>query len=262
MPSVFWFPRSSKPFNQDPQSHSILKLDILVLAAHPDDAEISCGGTIAKHVAMGHQVGIVDFTRGELGTRGTPETRAQEAHVAAGILGVQVRDNLGLADGFFQNDPKHQLEVIRAIRKYQPDIVLANAVFDRHIDHGKGASLGYDASFLSGLVKIETLDDHGKPQRAWRPTVVYHYIQSNFIVPDFIVDVSDHFEVKMNAVRAFKTQFYDPSSNEPETYISNPGFLRMLEARATEFGHAIGAKYGEGFTVRRFPGVNSLYDLI
>lgn len=239
-----------------------MKLDILVLAAHPDDAEISCGGTIAKHISLGHTVGIVDFTRGELGTRGTPETRAQEAKQAAEILGVDIRDNLGLADGFFQNDPAHQLRVIQAIRKYQPDIVLANAVFDRHIDHGKGASLGYDASFLSGLVKIETIDESGKPQRAWRPSVVYHYIQSNFIEPDFIVDISDHFEVKMKAIRAFRTQFYDPSSNEPATYISNPGFLKMLESRATEFGHAIGSRYGEGFTVRRYPGVNSLFDLL
>lgn len=239
-----------------------MKLDILVLAAHPDDAEISCGGTIAKHISLGHTVGIVDFTRGELGTRGTPEIRAQEARQAADILGVVVRDNLGLADGFFQNDPAHQLKVIQAIRKYQPDIVLANAVFDRHIDHGKGASLGYDASFLSGLVKIETKDENGKSQRAWRPSVVYHYIQSNFIEPDFIVDISDHFEVKMKAIRAFRTQFYDPNSNEPATYISNPGFLKMLESRATEFGHAIGSQYGEGFTVRRYPGVNSLFDLL
>lgn len=239
-----------------------MKLDILVLAAHPDDAEISCGGTIAKHISLGHTVGIVDFTRGELGTRGTPEIRAQEARQAADILGVVVRDNLGLADGFFQNDPAHQLKVIQAIRKYQPDIVLANAVFDRHIDHGKGASLGYDASFLSGLVKIETKDENGKSQRAWRPSVVYHYIQSNFIEPDFIVDISDHFEVKMKAIRAFRTQFYDPNSNEPATYISNPGFLKMLESRATEFGHGIGSQYGEGFTVRRYPGVNSLFDLL
>jgi bacillithiol biosynthesis deacetylase BshB1 len=239
-----------------------LKLDILVLCAHPDDAEIACGGTIAKHISLGYKVGIVDLTRGELGTRGTPETRAAEAMASAAILGVDVRENLGLEDGFFKNDSQHQLKVIRAIRKYQPDIVLGNAIRDRHIDHGKGASLGYDASFLSGLVKIETVDDAGKKQNAWRPRVVYHAIQSNFIEPDFVVDISDHFQIKMNAVRAFKSQFYDPSSNEPETYISNPGFLKMLEARATEFGHAIGVKYGEGYTHRRYPGVNSLFDLI
>lgn len=239
-----------------------MKLDILVLAAHPDDAEISCGGTIARHVALGHKVGIVDFTRGELGTRGTPETRAAEATNAAAILGASVRENLGLKDGFFQNDREHQMIVIRIIRKFQPDIVLANAIRDRHIDHGKGASLGYDASFLSGLVKIKTQDESGKDQAPWRPNVVYHYIQSNFIEPDFIVDITDFFELKMNAIRAFKSQFYDPANHEPETYISNPGFLKMLEARATELGHAIGKQYGEGFTVRRFPGVNSLYDLV
>ena len=238
-----------------------MKLDILVLAAHPDDAEISCGGTIAKHVALGHKVGIVDFTRGELGTRGNPETRAEEAKEGARILGVAVRENLGLKDGFFQNDPENQMPVVRAIRKFQPEVILANAVYDRHIDHGKGASLGYDASFLAGLVKVETTDEQGKKQNPWRPQAVYHYIQSNFIEPDFIVDVSDFHETKMKAVKAFKTQFFDPESKEPETYISSPSFLRMLEARATEFGHAIGTRYGEGFTVRRYPGINSLFDL-
>jgi bacillithiol biosynthesis deacetylase BshB1 len=239
-----------------------LKLDVLVLAAHPDDAEISCGGTIAKHVALGYSVGILDFTRGELGTRGTPELRSQEAGEAARILKVSVRDNLELRDGFFQNDPDHQLKVVRAVRKYKPDVVLANAVYDRHIDHGKGAALGYDACFLAGLAKVETIDDEGRKQAPWRPAVVYHCIQSLFVKPDFIVDISEHFETKMHAVRAFKSQFFDPNSQEPATYISNPSFLRMLEARAIEFGHAIGTSYGEGFTVRRYPGVNSLFDLI
>jgi N-acetylglucosamine malate deacetylase 1 len=238
-----------------------LKVDILVLAAHPDDAEISCGGTIAKHVSLGYKVGIVDFTRGELGTRGTPDTRAAEAKEGAKILGVAVRENLGLRDGFFQNDPENQLPVIRAIRKFQPDIVLANAIYDRHIDHGKGASLGYDASFLSGLVKIETVDENGQKQKTWRPKSVYHYIQSNYIKPDFIVDISGFMEVKMRAIKAFKTQFFDPESKEPETYISNPAFLKMLEARAIEYGHAIGTAFGEGFTVRRPPAVNSLRDI-
>ena len=238
-----------------------MKLDILVLAAHPDDAEISCAGTIASHVAMGRKVGIVDFTKGELGTRGTVEIRAKEAAAAAGILGVSVRDNLGLKDGFFQNDPTHQLAVIRAIRKYQPSIVLANAVYDRHIDHGKGASLAYDACFLSGLVRIETVDDHGKKQAPWRPSVVYHYIQSLYIEPDFIVDVSDYWHIKIEALKAFRSQFYDPQSDESETYISSQGFINMVEARAVDWGHAIGVKYGEGFTTRRYPGVSSLFDL-
>lgn len=239
-----------------------MKLDVLVLAAHPDDAEIACGGTIAKHVALGYKVGIVDFTRGELGTRGTPALREQEATEAAGILKVSARENLNLKDGFFQNDPEHQLAVVRAVRKYKPEIVLANAVYDRHIDHGKGASLGYDACFLSGLAKVETVGDDGRKQMPWRPSAVYHSIQSLFIEPDFIVDITAQFEIKMAAVRAFKSQFYDPDSAEPETYISSPSFLRMLEARAVEFGHAIGTHYGEGFTVRRYPGVNSLFDLI
>lgn len=239
-----------------------MKLDILVLAAHPDDSEISCGGTIAKHASLGFKVGIVDFTRGELGTRGTPEQRAREATEGAKILGAEIRENLGLKDGFFQNNPEDQLPVIRAIRKFRPDIVLANAVYDRHIDHGKGASLAYDACFLAGLVKIQTFDEKGLKQESWRPRSVYHYIQSNYLEPDFVVDISDFMDTKMRAIKAFKTQFHDPQSLEPETYVSSPGFLKMLEARAVEFGHAIGTKYGEGFTVRRYPGINSLFDIL
>jgi N-acetylglucosamine malate deacetylase 1 len=239
----------------------LMKLDILVLAAHPDDAELGCGGTVAKHVALGHKVGIVDFTRGELGTRGTPETRTAEAANAANILGVSVRENLDLKDGFFQNDPQHQLAVIRAVRKYRPEIVLTNAVYDRHTDHGKGASLAYDACFLAGLVKIDT-DVDGVKQQAWRPKVVYHFIQSQFIEPDFIVDVSGFWDTKIKAIKAFQSQFFNASSTEPETYISKPGFLKMVEARAIEFGHAIGTAYGEGFTVRRYPGVDNLFSLL
>jgi N-acetylglucosamine malate deacetylase 1 len=239
-----------------------MKLDLLVLAAHPDDAELGCGGTIAKHVAAGKKVGIIDFTRGELGTRGTPETRAEEAADSAKILGISVRENLGLQDGYFQNDQTSQLTLIQSIRKYRPEIVLANAIYDRHIDHGKGAKLGYDACFLSGLAKIETRDENGEKQQAWRPSVVYHYIQSEFIKPDFILDISGFWEVKLRAIQAFKTQFFDPNSNEPETYISKPGFMKMLEARCIEFGHAIGATHGEGFTVKRYPGVKNLFDLL
>lgn len=238
-----------------------MKLDILVFASHPDDAELGCGGTIAKHTSLGDKVGIVDLTRGELGTRGTPETRQQEADASAKILGVAVRENLNLEDGFFQNTPESQMTLIRAIRKYQPRIILANAVYDRHIDHGKGASLAYDASFLSGLVKIETSDESGASQSSWRPEVVYHYVQSQFISPDFVVDISQQWETKMKAVRAFSSQFFNPDSHEPETYISKPEFLKMLEARAVEYGHAIGASYGEGFTTRRFIGVDNLFHL-
>ncbi|HMJ68158.1 MAG TPA: bacillithiol biosynthesis deacetylase BshB1 [Cyclobacteriaceae bacterium] len=237
-----------------------MKLDILVLAAHPDDAELGCGGTILKHVAMGLKVGVVDLTKGELGTRGTPEIRAKEAADSAKILGLSVRENLGLPDGFFKNEHEHQLEVVKAIRKFQPDVVLANARYDRHPDHGRGSELAFEACFLAGLLKVSTTSD-GKEQQLWRPKVLYHYIQSQFIAPDFVVDVTDHWEKKMESIRAFRTQFYDPSNKEPDTYISNPGFMKLLESRGNELGHAIGAKYGEGFTVRRFIGVNSLYDL-
>jgi len=238
-----------------------MKLDILVLAAHPDDTELGCGGTVAKHVALGHKVGIVDLTRGELGTRGTAESREKEATDSARILGVSVRENLGLKDGFFQNVKEDQLAVVKAIRKYRPEIVLANAIYDRHPDHGKGAALAHDACFLAGLIKIETSDE-GKTQSAWRPKVLYHYIQSQLIKPDFVVDVSEYWERKMESIRAFKTQFYDPASKEPDTYISSPAFLKMVEARGIEFGHSIGAKYGEGFTVRRMLGVDHLMHLI
>ncbi|MCB0489943.1 MAG: bacillithiol biosynthesis deacetylase BshB1 [Cyclobacteriaceae bacterium] len=237
-----------------------MKLDILVLAAHPDDAELGCGGTIIKYVAEGKKVGVIDFTRGELGTRGTAETRKAEAAASASILGLSVRDNLSFKDGFFANDEEHQLQVIQQIRKYQPEIVLANAVTDRHPDHGKAANLAFDSCFYSGLTKVETELD-GKPQLAWRPKALYHYIQSQYIVPDVVLDVSAHWDKKMEAVKAFKSQFYDPTSNEPETYISSQGFMKMLEARGIELGHAIGAKYGEGFTVRKTIGVNSLFDL-
>jgi bacillithiol biosynthesis deacetylase BshB1 len=239
-----------------------MKLDILVLAAHPDDAELGCGGTIAKHTRLGRKVGIIDFTKGELGTRGTPETRQNEASESAKVLGVSIRGNLQLKDGFFQNDPESQRIVLTAIRKYQPRILLANAVYDRHIDHAKAASLAYDASFLSGLSKIETFDEDGKRQVAWRPDAVYHFVQSQFIKPDFVVDISDEWETKMKAIECFKSQFFNPDSKEPETYISKPGFLKMVEARAIEYGHAIGVTYGEGFTTRRFVGVKDLSDLL
>jgi len=239
----------------------MMKLDILAVCAHPDDAELGCGGTLALHSAMGHKTGVVDLTRGELGTRGTVETRHAEATDAAKILGLSIRENLQLKDGFFQNDPEHQLKVITAIRRFRPEIVLTNATYDRHIDHGKGASLTADACFLSGLMKIETTWD-GERQEAWRPKAVYHFIQSQFIEPDFIVDITTTWQQKIDAIRAFKTQFFDPNSKAPETYISTPAFMQMVESRAIEQGHAIGVKYGEGFTVRRYPGVTSLFHLL
>jgi N-acetylglucosamine malate deacetylase 1 len=239
-----------------------MKLDILIFAAHPDDAELGCGGTIAKHVSLGYKVGVVDLTRGELGTRGTVQTRDQEAKDSAKILGLSIRENLNLRDGFFKNDEEHQLKLIQAIRKYQPEIVLANAIHDRHPDHGKGADLAFDSCFLSGLVKIETKED-GKLQQAWRPKHLYHYIQSQLIVPAFVVDVSSHWQTKMDSIKAFKTQFFDPAStsNEPETFISKPTFLTFLEARAKEFGHSIGAQYAEGFTTANRVGVDHLFQL-
>lgn len=238
-----------------------MKLDILVLAAHPDDAELGCGGTIARHVALGHKVGVVDFTRGELGTRGTVETRDREAADSATILGLSARENLAFKDGFFVNDETHQRAVVKIIRKYQPEIVLANAVYDRHPDHGRASGLSFESCFLSGLEKVETTDNN-KPQLPWRPKALYHYIQSQLLQPDFVVDISDFWNKKMDSIRAYKTQFHNPESKEPETFISNPAFLKMLESRAQEFGHAVGVKYAEGFTVRRMPGVDNLFHLI
>ena len=237
-----------------------MKLDILVLAAHPDDAELGCGGTIAKHITLGHKVGIVDLTRGELGTRGTIQTRDGEAAESSKILGISARENLNLKDGFFNSSLEDQLAIVRIIRKYQPEIILANAIYDRHPDHGKGATIAFEANFLAALPKIESSLD-GKLQMAWRPKALYHYIQSQYIKPDFIVDISNFMEIKMNAIRAYKTQFYDPHSSEPNTYISNPGFLKMVESRAQEMGFAIGANYGEGFTIRKSIGVKSLFDI-
>ncbi|MGG5488030.1 bacillithiol biosynthesis deacetylase BshB1 [Gaetbulibacter sp. PBL-D1] len=237
-----------------------MKLDILAIGAHPDDVELGCGATIAKEIANGKTVGIIDLTRGELGTRGTVETRKEEAENSAKILGVSVRENLGFADGFFINDKEHQLEVIKMIRKYQPEIVLCNAIDDRHIDHGKGSKLVSDACFLSGLIKIET-EIEGKPQEQWRPKHVYHYIQWKTIEPDFVVDVSDVIDIKMKSVLAYKTQFYDPSNTAPNTPISSKNFTDSVKYRARDLGRLIGVEFAEGFTVERYVAVNSIFDL-
>ena len=237
-----------------------MKLDILAFGAHPDDVELGCGATIAKEVANGKKVGIVDLTRGELGTRGTAETRDQEANDAAKILGVTTRENLAFADGFFVNDKRHQLEVIKMIRKYQPDIVLCNAIDDRHIDHGKGSKLVSDACFLSGLLKIETKLD-GDQQKQWRPKQVYHYIQWKNLEPELAVDVSGFIDAKMDSVLAYKTQFYDPNSNEPQTPISSKNFTDSIKYRARDLGRLIGVDYAEGFTTERYVAVDSLFDL-
>lgn len=238
-----------------------MKLDILAFGAHPDDVELGCGATVAKEVANGKKVGIVDLTRGELGTRGSADLRDIEAANAAKILGVAVRENLAFADGFFKNDKTHQLEIIKMIRKYQPEIVLCNAIDDRHIDHGKGSQLVSEACFLSGLMKIETELD-GKPQEKWRPTHVYHYIQWKNLEPDFVVDVSGFIDTKQQAVMAYSSQFYDPNSNEVETPITSKNFIDSINYRAKDLGRLIGVEYAEGFTVERYVAVDSISDLI
>lgn len=237
-----------------------MKLDILVFAAHPDDAELGCSGTIASHVAKGHKVGVIDFTQGEMGTRGTPELRLQEAEASSKILQLSARENLGFKDVYFQNDEAHQLKLIEMIRKYRPEIVLANAITDRHPDHGKGSILATTACFMSGLRKIETHLD-GAPQEPWRPKFVYHYIQNNYIEPDFVMDITPFWQTKIDSILAFQSQFYDASSEEPQSFISDPEFLPFIEARAREFGHKILTKYGEGFTVERMIGADDLFNL-
>ncbi|TXE11871.1 bacillithiol biosynthesis deacetylase BshB1 [Seonamhaeicola algicola] len=237
-----------------------MKLDILAIGAHPDDVELGCGATIAKEIANGKKVGIIDLTQGELGTRGTAQTRAHEAEDAKNILGVAVRENLKFADGFFINDKQHQLDIIKIIRKYQPNVVLCNAIDDRHIDHGRGSKLVSDACFLSGLIKIET-EVNGVLQKQWRPKHVYHYIQWKHIEPDFVVDVTGFIDKKMEAVLAYKTQFFDAKSKEPETPISSKNFTDSVKYRARDLGRLIGVEYGEGFTTERYVAVNSLFDL-
>ncbi|GIV35835.1 MAG: bacillithiol biosynthesis deacetylase BshB1 [Cyclobacteriaceae bacterium] len=238
-----------------------MKLDILVIAAHPDDAELGCGGTLAKHISRGFKAGIIDLTRGELGTRGTPEIRASEAALAANILGLSVRENLELPDAFFMNDKETRLKVVQVIRKYRPDIVITNAVEDRHPDHGQAARLVNDACFLAGLSKIQT-NLHGNAQQPWRPRALYHFIQARYIQPDVIVDISDYWEKKEASFMAYASQMYNPQSAEPATYIASREFLDLVRARAVEFGNAIGKKYGEGFVVNRTIGVSLLTDLL
>ncbi|NNK70725.1 MAG: bacillithiol biosynthesis deacetylase BshB1 [Flavobacteriaceae bacterium] len=240
-----------------------MKLDILAFGSHPDDVELGCSGTLAKEISKGKKVGIIDLTRGELGTRGTAETRDVESEEAAKILGVSVRLNMEFADGFFVNDKWHQIELIKMIRRYQPEIVFCNAVDDRHIDHAKGSQLVSDACFLSGLLKVDTKDDDGDGwQDPWRPKQVYHYIQWKNLKPDFVVDVTGFMDKKMDAVLAYKTQFYDPNSEEPETLISSKNFTDSVRYRARDMGRLVGTEYAEGFTAERYPAVDSVFDLI
>ncbi len=237
-----------------------MKLDILAFAAHPDDVELSCSGTLVKHMQMGHKVGIVDLTRGELGTRGSAEIRDLEAAVASKVLGIHYRHNLRLRDGFFEKNEASLLAVIQQIRLCRPKVVLANAINDRHIDHGRAADLVADACFLSGLQKIQTSWD-GHTQMAWRPNSLYHYIQDRYIKPDLVVDISETFATKIESIKAFSSQFYSADSEEPMTPISTADFLFFLEARAREMGRHIQATYGEGFTASRTIGVADLTSL-
>lgn len=236
------------------------KLDILVFAAHPDDAELSCSGTIIKYLKAGKKVGIVDLTAGEMGTRGTAATRKIEAENANQIMGISVRENLNMPDCFFENNKENQLKIIQMIRKYQPQIVLANAITDRHPDHGRAAQLVEDASFQSGLLKIETLEN-SKSQAPHRPQAVYHYIQDTYIQPDFIIDITAEIDLKKAAILAYQTQFFDPNSTEPQTYISSPDFIETVLARNREFGKIVGGVFGEGFTSKKIIGVKDIFSL-
>ena len=238
-----------------------IKLDILAFGAHPDDVELGCGGTLAKEISLGKKVGIIDLTRGELGTRGSLETRNNESKIASKILGISIRENLNFRDGFFNNDELHQMQVIKYIRKYKPEIILSNAQDDRHIDHSKGASLVSDSCFLSGLSKIKTkLNDVS--QNEWRPKNVYHYIQWKNSSPDFIVDISGFTDAKLGAIKAYSSQFYNPNSEEPETLISKKNFLNDVINRSADLGRLIGVNNAEGFTSSKLIGVNRLDNLI
>lgn len=239
-----------------------MKLDILVFGAHPDDVELSAGATVAKEVARGREVGVIDLTRGELGTRGSAELRDKESAEAAKILGLAIRENMEFADGFFINDRTHQLAVIRMIRKYRPEIILCNAVEDRHIDHGRASQLVSDACFLSGLVKIETrIEGEDEWQDAWRPKQVYHYIQWKNLEPDFVVDVTGFMDKKIAAIAAYASQFYDPGSSSPDTPISSKNFMESIEYRAKDLGRLVGVDHAEGFTTERHIAVDSLSNI-
>jgi len=246
-----------------------MKLDLLAIGVHPDDVELGCSGVIINEVKRGKKVGIIDLTQGELGTRGTIETRYQESANAAMIMEVQVRENLKMRDGFFKNDEEHQLKLVQAIRKYQPEVVLGNILHDRHPDHGRAGHLISTACFLSGLSKLETKDDpdsyrEGKAQERWRPRYLLHYLQDWYHEPDIIFDISDVFEQRMKAIEAYTSQFYNPESgdNGPQTYISTPDFLDSVIARARVLGKKIGVKYGEGFISEKKIGITSLDALI
>ena len=239
----------------------MLKLDILAFGAHPDDVELGCAGTLLGAIAEGKKVGVIDLTKGELGTRGSISQRLSEAQLASEVMGLTIRENLEMADGFFINNKEHQLIIIETIRRFQPSIIFCNAPEDRHPDHGRAASLVAEAAFLSGLKKIQTIHN-GVAQEAWRPTQVFHYIQSRNLTPNFVVDISKHIEKKMEAILAYSSQFYDPKSNEPDTFISSAAFLEFVKGRAKELGQQIGVQYAEGFITQKILGINSLDAII
>lgn len=238
-----------------------MKLDILAIGIHPDDVELSASGTLLRHAAQGKTFGMLDLSKGELGTRGTPEIRAKEAADSARILGAQMRETLDVPDGLFVDSPEHRLKIIRVLRQYRPDVVLCNALTDRHPDHGRAAVMASEACFYSGLARIETFDKEGNLQEKWRPKAVYHYIQDQQLVPDFVVDISPWFDKKMESILAFRSQFYDPGGEAPNTPISGKDFLDFMEAKARVFGRSIQVPFAEGFNVSRTPGVRDLFDL-
>jgi bacillithiol biosynthesis deacetylase BshB1 len=239
-----------------------MKIDVLAFGVHPDDVELGCAGVLLIEKQNGKKIGIIDLTKGELGTRGTGELRVNEANAAAKILGLDIRENLELADGFFKNDKEHQLKVITAIRKYKPEIILCNAPEDRHPDHGRSAQLVSDAAFLSGLIKVETTFEN-KLQEPWKPKYVLQYIQDRFLQPNFVIDVTDVFEKKLKAIKAYGTQFHNPDDNDgPQTYISTPDFLDSIIYRAKMLGKMIGVKYAEGFISQKMIGLHSTDALI
>lgn len=239
-----------------------MKVDVLAIGVHPDDVELSCAGTLLKQMSMGHTAAIVDLTEGELGTRGNAKLRLAEAQKAAAILGVKDRRNLGIADGFFTGDHSDLLKIIRALRYYRPKIVLANAIDDRHPDHGRAAKLIHDACFLAGLLKVKTTSCDGSAQERWRPSAIYHYIQDKVLHADLVVDITPYIDKKMESVLAFRSQFYDPDSSEADSPISGKDFLDFIRARAQTYGRQIGVAYGEGFTSSRPIGCKNLFDLI
>jgi bacillithiol biosynthesis deacetylase BshB1 len=241
-----------------------MKLDILAIGVHPDDVELGCSGVLINEIKSGKKVGVLDLTQGELGSRGTIETRYEEAAKAAMIMGVHMRENLKMRDGFFKNDEEHQKKLIIAIRKYQPEILIANSLKDRHPDHGRAGKMIADSSFLSGLIKVVTENESGEKQDAWRPKYVFHYIQDRYHEPDFIVDITNVFEQRMEAIKAYTTQFYNPENEDdgPQTYISTPDFLESVIARARMIGKKIGVKYGEGFNTEKRIGLKGFDSLI